>query len=132
MKRSWTIVPLAIALVACSGPATTECDCVPPGARVHVAPESAGAVQEVRLSGPACSGATATCTQPGAVGCATYAFTPSAPGACEVDVVFSDSTFTANVTFAQASGCCAGIYPVPASAGDIEATHGPADAGGAG
>ncbi len=97
-----------------------------------MAPESAGAVTEVRLSGPACAGLTAKCLQPAAVGCQTYALDPIAPGACKVDVIFFDATFTANVTFSQTTGCCAGIYPSPAGAGEIEATRVAGDAGGSG
>jgi len=124
-------VLLCLLATACNQP-KTECDCAEPGAHVHVPPESAAAVTEVRLSGPACDGQTATCTQPAAAGCATYAIVARAPGTCQVDVVFVDTTFTATVAFAQGDSCCTGLYPTPANAGEIEATRGPSDAGSAG
>ncbi len=110
----------------------TECDCVAPGARIHVPAESAGAVTAVKLTGTACDGVAAACTQAAATGCATYSITPKAPGGCSVQVLFVDSTFSASLTFAQTTGCCAGLYPSPASAGDIDAVRAPLDAGGAG
>jgi hypothetical protein len=119
---------LAALTTACSQ-TKSECDCADPGAHVHVAPESAGAVTEIRLSGPACDGQKASCTQPAAAGCATYAITPRAAGQCQVDVVFVDTTFSATVTFAQGSTCCTGLYPTPVNAGEIEATRGPSDGG---
>jgi hypothetical protein len=132
---SGVVVAMATALTAATAPAAcaqskTECDCIAPGARVHVAPESAAAVTAVKLTGAACDGVTPACTQAAATGCETYAITPAAPGGCTVDVVFVDGTFTANLTFAQTTGCCAGIYPSPTSAGDIDAVRAPADAGG--
>lgn len=127
---SAALVSTALAM-ACTTQ-NTQCECIQPGARIHVAQESAAAVTQVRLSGAACNGLTATCVQTAAVGCATYSFSPTTPGACTVDVIFADGAFTANITFTQTSGCCAGIYPSPASAGDIEATRGPSDAGSAG
>ncbi len=117
---------------ACGTGGAAECSCFLPGARIHVAQESAAAVTSVRLSGAACDGVATTCAQASPLGCATYSFSPKGPGACVVDVIFLDSTFTAKVTFNQTTGCCAGLYPSPASAGDIDAVHAPADAGGGG
>jgi len=127
------VMAFALTSVLASGACAqskTECDCVAPGARVHVPPESAAAVTAVKLTGTACDGVTPTCTQAAATGCATYAITPTVPGGCTVDVVFVDGTFTANLTFAETSGCCAGLYPTPASAGEIDAVRAPGDAGG--
>jgi hypothetical protein len=129
MKR--LLLLACLAATACSQ-AKTECDCAEPGAHVHVPPESAAAVTAVRLSGPSCDGETATCTQPAAAGCATYGIVPRAAGACQIDVVFVDTTFSASVTFAQGDTCCTGLYATPTGAGEIDATRGPADAGGAG
>ena len=117
---------------SCAGTSKTECSCIPAGAQVHVAPESAGAVTQVRLSGAACDGVTPACVQAAATGCATYSLSPKAAGQCTVTVLFVDGTFSANVTFEQTTGCCSGLYPSPASAGDIEAVRAPADAGGLG
>jgi hypothetical protein len=122
---------LATASAACST-GKTDCSCFPPGAYVDVPPADAAEVVEVRLSGPACAGQKTTCTQPAAVGCATYSIQPAAPGVCHVDVVFVDTTFSADVTFEQSTGCCSGLYATPSSAGTIDAVHGPSDAGGAG
>jgi len=136
MRRPAAHAVLAFAVAACTLACTTgskvECDCAEPGARVHVAPESAAAVVDVRLSGPACQGQKATCAQPAPLGCATYAIQAVAAGACTVDVVFVDTTFTASFAFQRGSDCCNALYPVPASAGDIDAPHAPPDAGAAG
>jgi hypothetical protein len=126
-----TALTLSNAPVACAQ-SKTECDCLAPGARVHVPAESAGAVTEVKLTGTACDGVAAACTQPAATGCATYAISAKAPGGCTVEVVFVDATFTANLTFEETSGCCAGLYPSPPSAGDVDAVRAPVDAGAAG
>jgi hypothetical protein len=123
---------VAAVVSSCGGTTQTECSCIPPGARVNVAPESAAAVTEVKLSGTACDGVTPSCVQAAATGCATYSFQPKAPGGCTVTVLFVDGTFTANLTFEQTTGCCSGLYPTPASAGDIDAVRAPADAGGPG
>jgi hypothetical protein len=136
-RRSRVVCVMAFALTIAIAPAAcaqskTECDCLAPGARVHVHAESAGAVTEVKLTGTACDGVAAACVQPAATGCATYAITAKAPGGCTVEVVFVDSTFTADVTFEETSGCCAGLYPSPPSAGDIDAVRAPVDAGGGG
>lgn len=130
---SAVVAAMIFALVAdgCSSSATS-CDCIAPGAHVHIPSGSEAAVTGVRLSGPACDGLTATCSQPLGVGCSVYSFSPVNPGACTVDVVFVDATFTADVTFAQTTGCCSGIYPSPASAGEIDATRAPGDGGGPG
>jgi len=126
MMRSLLLVGLTA--TACSQ-SKTECDCADPGVHVHVPPESAAAVTEVRLSGPACSGQKATCTQAAAAGCAAYGIAASAAGTCQIDVIFVDTTFTATVTFAPGDSCCTGLYPTPANAGEIEATRGPSDGG---
>ena len=124
----WSALLVCLKMAGCSQ-SKTECDCADPGAHVHVLPESAAEVTEVRLSGPACSGQKPTCTQAAAVGCATYGIVASAAGSCQIDVVFVDTTFTATVTFAQGDSCCTGLYPTPANAGEIEATPGPSDGG---
>jgi hypothetical protein len=124
--------PLLVAALAACSQSKAECDCVEPGAHVHVPPESAAAVTEVRLSGPACDGVKASCTQPAPVGCATYGVVARARGTCTVDVVFVDATYSATMTFAVGGGCCTGLYPVPAGSGEIDAVRGPSDAGAGG
>jgi hypothetical protein len=122
----------ALSASACGPTSAVECDCAIPGARLHVQPEIAGAVRTVRLGGPACANLTATCTQAAAMGCATWSLTPSTAGSCTIDVIFADATFSTTLSFAQATGCCAGVYPVPVSAGEIDVAHEPSDAGGPG
>jgi hypothetical protein len=117
-------VLLALALVwsslhAC-GTSRTECDCAEAAARVRVPAESAAAVAQVSLAGEACAGVQPTCEQQTTVGCAAYRFQASAAGSCVVSVTFADrGMFTATVKFSSTT-CCAGFYPDPPSAGDID------------
>jgi hypothetical protein len=131
MKR-FAISALIVATSAGCSQSKGECDCADPGAHVHVPAESAAAVTEVRLTGPACEGQKISCTQPASTGCATYGFVATAPGTCTVDVVFVDTTFTATVEFAQGASCCSGLYPKVPGAGEIDAARNPNDAGGPG
>ena len=121
-------LPAVLVPAACTS-GTTDCSCFAPGAHVHVAPASAAAVTSITLRGPACDGVATTCVQAAATGCETYSFAPKAAGSCSVSVVFVDGTFTASVTFEQTSGCCAGLYASPSSAGEIDAVRSPADGG---
>jgi hypothetical protein len=114
---------------ACSS-GQTVCDCVPPGLDVSVPPESALAAGAVVPSGPACAGASVACAKQATGGCATFHVTPSAAGNCHIDVYFPDGTHDAqDVSVVQKSGCCAGLYPDPPSAGQV-AFPGPTGDGG--
>jgi hypothetical protein len=111
---------VAAALVACSSVKNSECDCLSPTLQVSVPPESAGAVAEMRVSGPACAGATVTCAQDGIGGCASWRFAATAAGNCHIDVLFNvGTTFAQDVAIVETKGCCAGLYPDPESAGTI-------------
>jgi hypothetical protein len=108
-----------VASAACSS-ADTQCECADPALRVLVPPESAVAVTELRLTGPACEGVTWSCSRPGTEGgCATYQFTAKAAGACHVEVVFVNGTYTRDVTIVASTGCCEGFRADPSTASDI-------------
>jgi hypothetical protein len=109
-----------LAVSACSS-GQTVCDCIPPGLDVSVPPANALPAGAVVPGGPACAGAEVLCTMPAAGGCATFHVTPSAAGNCHIDVYFPDGTHDAqDVSIVEKSGCCAGLYPDPPSAGQVD------------
>jgi hypothetical protein len=123
VKAALALAPLTLAALAASACSTsnTACDCVDPSLHVTVPAESAGSVTSVTASGPACAGATAACAQSVPGGCAGWRLGATASGDCHIVVAFATGeAFTADVTIQQASGCCTGFYPVPASAGEID------------
>jgi hypothetical protein len=137
VRRTAFAALAALALVvACSSVPNGQCDCIDPSLRVSVPIESAAAVSEVRLSGSGCTGAQIVCAQEGTGGCATWRFAANGAGTCHIEVLFKvGTTYTRDVTIAQTTGCCAGLYPTPENAGEIDVTVPPGapadDAGGA-
>lgn len=123
-----------LAFAACSSATQPECDCIDPSLKISVAPESAAAVLDVRLSGEACGSAKVTCAQEGIGGCASWRFAATAAGTCHIDVDFvSGTTYARDISIVQTTGCCSGFFPSPASAGEIDVTVPPGgvtDAGG--
>jgi hypothetical protein len=124
------LAALLLVMPAACSQSKTACECADPNAHVHVPSEDLAQVTEVRLSGAACEGQQARCTEAVSGGCATWSIPARAQGSCRVDVVFRETIFTATVTFAAVNDCCTGLYPT--SGGEIEATRGPSDGGGAG
>jgi len=122
MNRAFSLVVAAMAIAACSNAGPREkCDCATPRVELTIAGDLAVSAQSPVLTGPGCASSTADCEQPlGAGGCARYAFTPAAAGACHVQISFADGTFDRDLTFVSNGGCCPGAYPDPASAGQIE------------
>jgi hypothetical protein len=115
-------------LAAC-GSSSTECECADDAIEVSIPAEAQGDVDDVALSGNACTGVTATCENPGAGGCAVYRVAGIAAGDCHVDVDFKSGTrFSADVTLV-ADSCCAGFYANPASADEIDVPAPSFDAG---
>jgi hypothetical protein len=119
----------AAALAACGG-GGTQCLCGDGGALVALPPDRAPQVVQFQLSGPACQGATATCSQPLASGCAEFTFHATAEGTCDVDVLFASAPpdFHAQVSFTAVS-CCPGYFPQPPGAGHIDVPDAAGDAG---
>ena len=111
----------ACASLGCHDDAT-ECSCDPQGFTVTVEPGGPEESVMVVPSGPACADAGVTCDTPAASGgCATYRVLPTAEGDCHIDVYFSlgmDDSDDVNIV--QETGCCAGLYPDPPSAGQVE------------
>jgi hypothetical protein len=110
---------LAALVVACSTSSTTQCDCADPGITITIPEDVATSSSAPQLSGPACAGVTATCTNTTG-GCSAYRFTAKATGTCHVEVAVANTTFTADVTIIENTGCCAGFYPSPISSGTID------------
>jgi hypothetical protein len=129
MTRAAILAGLALSASGCTS-SNTECDCSPARLHVNVPEERALDVSGVSLSGPACAGVTPGCDGLGvAGGCVEYGFQAAATGDCHVDVDFaSGEVFSADVNITQVTGCCAGLYADPASAGEID-VPGAADAG---
>jgi hypothetical protein len=124
---------LFAALVSCGGSSGTQCACGDSRVVVDVPADRASQVVEVQLSGPACQGVSATCSQPVASGCAEYTFRGVGDGACDVDVLFASAppAFHAHLSFAAVS-CCPGYWPQPPSAAHIDVPDVADDAGAAG
>jgi hypothetical protein len=104
---------------------TVECACNPEGFTVTLSSDGAGGAGETSqlvASGPACMQASVECTSPLPAGaCASYRVVPTAPGTCHVDLFFSGGTDDEqDVDIVQESGCCAGFYADPPSAGQVE------------
>jgi hypothetical protein len=123
--RPWAAAVVAavsvVALTPGCHPDTTECECALQGFTVSISPPTMQSSQ-LTPSGPACATATVSCTSPLPAGaCATYRVVPDAPGTCHVDLFFSGGTDAEqDVNIVQASGCCAGLYADPPSAGAVE------------
>jgi hypothetical protein len=114
---------VAFGFAACSSATQPECDCIDPSLKVSVAPESAAAVADVRVSGDACSGVAVTCAQQGIGGCASWRFAANAAGTCHIDVLFvAGTTYARDVSIVQSTGCCSGFFPSPVSAGEVDVT----------
>jgi hypothetical protein len=114
-----------VAMVLSAGGCSTsnpECDCASPRLDVNVPEARSLDVSSVALSGPACAGVTPSCDHYGvAGGCVDYGFGAVAAGDCHVDVSFqSGEVFSADVAVTRSTGCCAGFYPDPVSAGQID------------
>jgi hypothetical protein len=124
---------LFVAFGACGGSSETQCECGDSSVVVDLPPDRASQVVEVQLSGPACQGVSASCTQPVASGCAQYAFRGVGDGACDVDVLFASAppAFHAQLSFAAVS-CCPGYWAQPPSAAHIDVPDLADDAGAAG
>jgi hypothetical protein len=124
------VVVLAVSLLAvgCTS-SNAECDCVPARMNVNIPDGLALEVTSVALSGPACTGVAPSCDRYGvAGGCVEFGFDAVAAGNCHLDVDFqSGEVFSDDVTVSQATGCCAGFYADPVSAGEID-VPGPDDA----
>jgi hypothetical protein len=97
---------------------------------LNVPPESAAAITTVMTSGAACTSAKQSCEKQAPTGgCSTLLIVPQQPGTCHVEVDFADGTvFVADVPIVEMSGCCAGLYAHPPSAGQIDVPPGVADA----
>jgi hypothetical protein len=124
----WTISRVVISMTvfasvttACSSIGTT-CDCADPSVTLHVPTTMAQPGNQVTLSGSACQGVVATCTQNTGNGCLTYSLQPVAAGNCHVDVTLPNHTFSADITIKRTTGCCAGLYADPVGTGDVQVT----------
>lgn len=126
-------IGLVAAIVACGGSSGTQCACGDSSVVIDLPADRAADVAGVQVSGPACQGVSASCSQPVATGCVEYTFRGVADGACDVDVLFASAppTFHAQVSFAAVS-CCPGYWPQPPSAARIEVPDVAGDAGAAG
>ena len=114
---------IGLGVLACSTIQNSECDCVDPSLQLTIPPESASAVVSVTLSGNACEGVTPTCVQNGVGGCSQWRFPAQAAGNCHIDMTFASGTaYAHDVTILATTGCCAGYYADPTSAGDIAVT----------
>ncbi len=127
--RGAALVAMALGLfgvgyVAGCSTASNQCDCTDPSVHLAIPPESAAAVVGVRLSGPACAAvAPPSCAQTGPEGgCASFRFAATAAGNCHIEVDFANGVFAHDVSIRESSGCCAGFYPDPASAGEVAVT----------
>lgn len=114
-------VAMVLSVSGCSS-SKAECDCASPRFDVNVPEARSLDVASVALSGPACASVTPSCDRYGvAGGCVDYGFGAVAVGDCHVDVAFqTGEVFSADVNVTQATGCCAGFYPDPLSAGQVD------------
>ncbi len=112
-----------VAVVAgCNDPGGTECSCDDPSVRIEVPADRAPSTAGVDLSGRACNGAQAQCSQPAGAGCAEYVFRATGAGTCDVDVHFDalPADYQETVTFVAGPSCCGGFYVYPPSASPID------------
>jgi hypothetical protein len=109
-----------LALVtACSSNSGGACDCADPAITITIPTDIAPSTSAPMLSGTACANVQATCTKQ-AGGCSEYQFDANATGTCHVIVPVGDTTYTADITFIAATGCCTGYVASPASAANID------------
>ena len=93
---------------------------------IHIPGDKAASAQEPVLS-MTCADSKLTCSQQGSAGgCTLWQFGLGKAGPdCHVEVAFANGhVFVADFAVTQATGCCAGFYASPLSAGDIEASDG--------
>ena len=133
--RHHLLLLVALAAVALSGPLVacdgggTECECGAAGLTVTLPAALVGQLTSIAPSGPACTGATVNPPPARAGSAASFQVEPTRPGACHVDLYFSDgTTFSDDVTVVETTGCCAGLRTTPPGAADI-AVPAPLDAG---
>jgi hypothetical protein len=114
------VVGALLAAPGCSSAGAT-CDCADPQITINVPADIASSitVASIQLSGPACTNLTPTCTNQ-TNGCTAYGFTPNGAGACAIVVDGNGTSFTDTVNVVSQTGCCAGYYPSPASAAQVD------------
>jgi hypothetical protein len=116
---------MSISAIACTS-TPTECDCADNTVQIHIPVDLAAAAIAPVLS-QTCANATTTCTQQATTGgCETFAFTPTVAGPdCHIEIDLSNGhVFTTDLKIVQETGCCAGFYVDPLSAGDVEVPEG--------
>jgi hypothetical protein len=109
---------LAFSPVAACTSASPTCDCVDPALTVTIPMDLAASVTGIQLSGTACTGVNAVCTNQ-AGGCSQYSFEANHVGDCHVEVESVSGVFEVDVTITQMTGCCAGLYATPESSASI-------------
>jgi hypothetical protein len=121
-------------LAACSlatagcDPGGTECACRPTGLSLQICSDLDDQVQEIELTGSACSTASRRIVDAAVEGGGTtYDIQPKHAGQCSIEVFFKNGlTFSANappnppLVIDQGPGCCSGLYPDPLGAGVIQ------------
>ena len=112
---------LAVSPAGCSTAGTTgTCDCATSQITIDVPADIASsfALDNVQLSGPACTNVTVTCANQ-TNGCIAYDFTPNAAGECDIEIQKPSGTFDATLTLVAQSGCCAGTYTASSTTVDV-------------
>ena len=119
-----------LAPITACGASHVECECADPTLRVAVPRDVAASAMGLVLSG-ACAGEKVSCMQSAGSGCVEYDFVAHKAGACHIDLDFATGRrFSADVKITQSAGCCAGFFPEPVSAGNIQVPEMDAGAGG--
>jgi hypothetical protein len=109
-----------VAVMACTNDGSPEeCSCDDSALTITIPADLALSVTGVQLSGTACTGVNAVCTNQGAAPCLQYRVEANAAGTCNVEVDSANGAFPAEVTITQTTGCCAGFYATPESAASI-------------
>ncbi len=109
---------------------TSTCDCIEPTITLAIPADIATLASAPELSGTACTGVKASCTN-ATGGCSQYAFQANAAGTCEITVPIDNTVFTAAITIVSNTGCCSGFFPSPASAASVIVPEpGPTEDGG--
>jgi len=101
-------IVVAASFAGC-GSSSETCDCTSPAVTITIPADIASSVMDVTLSGPACTGVTASLTN-GTNGGTAYEFTANAAGACTIEVDKPSGTFTDTLTFIAGASCCSGFY----------------------
>ena len=127
MKWPWSSVAAAVTALlfsigASSGCTVAQCDCAAPNISLHVPSTLVQPSNTLVASGAGCRNATVTCTQNSGNGCLTFSVVPTATGNCHIDLTLPTHTFTTDIMIKRATGCCAGLFPDPIGAGEVQVT----------